>query len=78
MTYEYMHVSGRGKERERDDKCGIVACSGTNHGDEEPTIEDTSLTSLRRLKVLDVHEYVHSSLQTSYLRSLVQNRTVDG
>lgn len=39
---------------------------------------DNSLTSIRRLKVLDVHSYVHSALRASALRSWLHSRTIEG
>ncbi|CAM6099660.1 unnamed protein product [Calypogeia fissa] len=38
--------------------------------------EDNSLTSIRRLKVLDVHSYVHNALRESAMRSWLNSRTI--
>lgn len=39
--------------------------------------EGSSLTSIRRLKVLDVHSYVHKALRESALRSWLHSRRIE-
>jgi hypothetical protein len=43
---------------------------------EELRTKQEALSTLRRLKPLNVHEYVHSALQASHLRSWLKSRGV--
>ncbi|KAG6548637.1 hypothetical protein Mapa_009791 [Marchantia paleacea] len=41
------------------------------------TADDASLSTLRRLRTLNVHSYVHNALRESFLRSHLQSRKVE-
>lgn len=51
-----------------------------NHESPTESVDSTqgsSLTSIRMLKVLDVHSYVHKALRESALRSWLNSRTIE-
>ncbi|KAL3684726.1 hypothetical protein R1sor_002748 [Riccia sorocarpa] len=53
----------------------IQRMSSTRGG--EVISENTDLTSIRKLKTLDVHSYVHDALRQSFLRSHLRSRKIE-
>ena len=44
--------------------------------EEEIALKEDGLSTMRRLKKLNVHDYVHGALRASHMRSWLQSRSI--